>query len=172
MGQEDPVEKERAPHSSIHTWGIPWTEEPGGLQSMGSQRVGHDWGTNTTVRAKEKTGSNLHALRLGTAFVDMRLKPQMAKNNNKMGFIRFKNFCASKATVKKVKRQHRERVKIFLKTVHLTREFYLEYIKNTFNWIITGQMTKFQNGQSHWTDISPKKRHKWPISSCKDVQHH
>ena len=39
---EDPLEKERATHSSILAWRIPWTEEPGGLQSMGSQRVGHD----------------------------------------------------------------------------------------------------------------------------------
>ena len=42
LGQEDPLEQEMAPHSSILTWKIPWTEEPGGLQSMGSQRVGHD----------------------------------------------------------------------------------------------------------------------------------
>ena len=42
LGQEDPLEKERATHSSILAWEIPWTEEPGGLQSMGSQRVGHD----------------------------------------------------------------------------------------------------------------------------------
>ena len=42
LGQEDPVEKEMATHSSILAWEIPWTEEPGGLQSMGSQRVGHD----------------------------------------------------------------------------------------------------------------------------------
>ena len=39
---EDPLEKEMATHSSILAWKIPWTEEPGGLQSMGSQRVGHD----------------------------------------------------------------------------------------------------------------------------------
>ena len=38
---EDPLETEMATHSSILTWRIPWTEEPGGLQSMGSQRVGH-----------------------------------------------------------------------------------------------------------------------------------
>ena len=37
-----PTEKEMAPHSSILVWRIPWTEEPGGLQSVGSQRVGHD----------------------------------------------------------------------------------------------------------------------------------
>ena len=41
LGQEDPLEKEVATHS-IHAWKIPWTEEPGGLQSMGSQRAGHD----------------------------------------------------------------------------------------------------------------------------------
>ena len=37
LGQEDPLEKEIATHSSIPAWEIPWTEEPGGLQSMGSQ---------------------------------------------------------------------------------------------------------------------------------------
>ena len=42
LSQEDPLEKEVATHSSILAWRIPWTEEPGGLQSMGSQRVGHD----------------------------------------------------------------------------------------------------------------------------------
>ena len=42
LGQEDPLEKETATHSSILAWRIPWTEEPGELQSMGSQRVGHD----------------------------------------------------------------------------------------------------------------------------------
>ena len=48
LGQEDPLEKGVATHSSILAWRIPQTEEPGGLQSMGSQRVGHDWATNTT----------------------------------------------------------------------------------------------------------------------------
>ena len=42
LGQEDPLEKEMATHSSTLAWKIPWTEKPGGLQSMGSQRVGHD----------------------------------------------------------------------------------------------------------------------------------
>ena len=42
LGQEDPLEKEMATHSSILAWRIPWTEDPGRLQSMGSQRVGHD----------------------------------------------------------------------------------------------------------------------------------
>ena len=39
---EDPLEKEKATHSSILAWSIPWTEEPGGLQSIGSQRVKHN----------------------------------------------------------------------------------------------------------------------------------
>ena len=42
LGQEDPLEKEMATHSSTLAWKIPWTEEPGRLQSMGSQSVGHD----------------------------------------------------------------------------------------------------------------------------------
>ena len=42
LGQDDPLENEMATHSSILAWIIPWTEEPGRLQSMGLQRVGHD----------------------------------------------------------------------------------------------------------------------------------
>ena len=42
LGLEDPLEKEMVTHSSILAWKIPWTEEPGGLQSMGLQRVRHD----------------------------------------------------------------------------------------------------------------------------------
>ena len=42
LGQEDLLEKEMATHSSILAWKIPWMEKPGRLQSMGSQRVGHD----------------------------------------------------------------------------------------------------------------------------------
>ena len=45
LGREDPLEKEMITHSSILTWQIAWAEEPGGLQSMGSQRVGHNWAT-------------------------------------------------------------------------------------------------------------------------------
>ena len=50
LGQEDPSEKEMATHSGILAWKIPWTEEPGGLQSMGSQRVGHDLATSLHFR--------------------------------------------------------------------------------------------------------------------------
>ena len=53
LGWEDPLEKEMATHSSILAWKISWTEEPGGLQSMGSQRVGHDWATNTHTSGRQ-----------------------------------------------------------------------------------------------------------------------
>ena len=46
LGGEDPLENEMATHSSILAWRITWTEKPGGLQSIGSQRVGHDWMSN------------------------------------------------------------------------------------------------------------------------------
>ena len=45
LGGEDPLEKKMATHSSIVVWEIPWTEDPDGLQFMGSQRVGRDLGT-------------------------------------------------------------------------------------------------------------------------------
>ena len=47
LGQEDPLEKGMATHSSILAWEISWAEEPGGPQSMGIQRVRHNWATNT-----------------------------------------------------------------------------------------------------------------------------
>ena len=47
LGRGDPLEEEMATHSSILAWRIPWTQEPGRLQSIGSQRVRHDWVTNT-----------------------------------------------------------------------------------------------------------------------------
>ena len=47
LGQEDPLEKEMATNSSILAWRIPWTEKPGRLKPMGSQRIGHNQVTNT-----------------------------------------------------------------------------------------------------------------------------
>ena len=50
LGWEDPLEKEMATHSGILAWKIPWTEGPGGLQSMGSQSAGHDCATYHSTR--------------------------------------------------------------------------------------------------------------------------
>ena len=57
LGWEDLLKEGMATHSSVFAWRIPWTEEPGGLQSMGSQRLGHDWVTkHSTVLIKESSG--------------------------------------------------------------------------------------------------------------------
>ena len=63
LGWEDPLEKEMGTNSSTFAWKIPWTEEPGKLQSIGSQRVGHDWATSlyylySCNSAQCKMGSN------------------------------------------------------------------------------------------------------------------
>ena len=50
LSRGDPLEKETATHSSILAWKIPWTEKPGGLQSKGLQRIGHNWATQHTHR--------------------------------------------------------------------------------------------------------------------------
>ena len=55
LSREDPLEKGMATHSSILARRTPWTEEPGGLQSMGFQKVEHDWVTNTFTNIKHKT---------------------------------------------------------------------------------------------------------------------
>jgi len=55
LSREDPLEKEMATHSSILAWRIPWTEEPGRLQSLGSQRVRYNWATNTHTHTHTHT---------------------------------------------------------------------------------------------------------------------
>ena len=61
LGREDPLEKGMATHFSILAWRIPWTEKPGGLQSVGSQRVRHDLATTITkIHIGEGNGNPLH----------------------------------------------------------------------------------------------------------------
>ena len=64
LGWEDPLEQEMATHSSILAWRILWTVEPGGLQSMGSQRVGHD-----SVRACTHTHTHMQVLWNNSVFI-------------------------------------------------------------------------------------------------------
>ena len=59
LGQKNPLEKRMVTHSSILSWRIPWTEEPGGFQCMGLQRVRHNWATNTHTQATCKPWSHL-----------------------------------------------------------------------------------------------------------------
>ena len=61
LGWEDPLEEGTATHSSILVWRIPWSEEPGGLQSMGSQRVGLDWATEHVCKWPLAQCPNPHA---------------------------------------------------------------------------------------------------------------
>ena len=61
LGQEDPLEKKMATHSSLPAWEIPWMEECGRLQSMGSQRVGHTWATSLHCKTKALTSWRLHS---------------------------------------------------------------------------------------------------------------
>ena len=62
LGWEDPLEKEMATHSSLLAWEIPWTEEPGELESMGSQKIRHDQAT------KNNYGLNLSKMRASSSF--------------------------------------------------------------------------------------------------------
>ena len=63
LGWEDPPEKEMATHSNIPAWKIPWTEEPGGLQSMGLQRVRHNCTTKTHIYlSKEKSVAEMEGI--------------------------------------------------------------------------------------------------------------
>ena len=65
LGWEDPLEEGMATHSSIFAWRIPWTEEPGRQQSIGSQRVGHDWqwlSTHTIIKFHKMSSLNIRNL--------------------------------------------------------------------------------------------------------------
>ena len=79
-GREDPLEKGMATHSSILAWRIPWTEEPGGLQSLGSQGVRHDWSdwhTHPQTRTHNSLG-HLNALIFGGSGLVCRLNTSRA----------------------------------------------------------------------------------------------
>ena len=69
---EDPLEKEMATHSSILAWEIPWTEESGGLQSVGLQRVGHNVANNIYSHVKRKSLSSVRHLE-GSLDLEMKL---------------------------------------------------------------------------------------------------
>ena len=87
LGREDPLEKGMTTHSSIPAWRIPWTEEPGGLKSMGLQTVGHGWGTNTLtftlltsveysqIMKSEKNWKNPEGLQTDTLHVWKQMAP-------------------------------------------------------------------------------------------------
>ena len=79
LGWEDPLEKEMVTHSSILTWKIPWTEEPGRLQSMGLQRVRHHWAHTYTFLSL----TSCNSCRLVRLLCKSRYVWNEKKNNNK-----------------------------------------------------------------------------------------
>ena len=86
LGQEGLLEKGMATHSSIHAWRIPWTEEIGGLESVGLQRVRHDFVTNsfTLSHQQAKEGKTHHILDAEKAFEKLK-HPFMIKSLSKLG---------------------------------------------------------------------------------------
>ena len=82
--REDPLEESMATHSSILAWRIPWTEETGGLQSMGSQRVGHSWATHTSLLPQEGKGDLL--FHHGIPSKSPPLKPPSPQVSAELGF--------------------------------------------------------------------------------------
>ena len=103
LGRDDPLEKEMANHSSILAWKIPWTEEPGGLQSTGLQRFGHHWATNTTqlqlglLHPAEKPRVRLKSS-VGCTETDPPSQPWMAKAEER------ERQCSIKETTKEWKK--------------------------------------------------------------------
>ena len=96
LGQEDHLEKEMATHSSTLAWKIPWTEEPGRLQSMGSQRAEHDWATSLSLSFHQKMMSWWHLQCCLTATVGCfqntasRANTNLfiySRNNNRMSIV-------------------------------------------------------------------------------------
>ena len=77
LGWEDPLEKEMATHSSILVWRIPWTEEPGGLQSTRLQRAGHNWETSLHFIHKLKIAKSSHKLRGVIISIFLKKHPQL-----------------------------------------------------------------------------------------------
>ena len=73
LGQEDPLEEDMATLSSITAWRIPWTEEPDGLQSIGSQRVKHNWSDLAHTQTQDVT-SGVSEVRQKESLYDLRLK--------------------------------------------------------------------------------------------------
>ena len=94
LGQEDPLMEGMATHYSILAWRIPWTEEPGGLQSMGSQRVRHNWASNTVwcSLAVEKQFHRITSVGQGQS------KPTMVKEKKKTKTIALSSQNVNKNT--------------------------------------------------------------------------
>ena len=86
LGWEDPLEKEMATHSSTLAWRIPWREKPGRLQSMGSQRVGHNWATSLSLFTFNVSRSLLHFFK--------KYRKIRIKENKTQGYRSYSQTCS------------------------------------------------------------------------------
>ena len=93
---EDPLEKGMATHSSILAWRIPWTEEAGRLQSMGSQRVGLDWRDLAHSTISEYRGKEYTILEVGLTFSLPLKKKGNYTLKNTIHYCSFHAFCFSR----------------------------------------------------------------------------
>ena len=91
LGQKNLLEKEMATHSSTLAWKIPWTEEPGGLQSMGSQRVRHTWATSLSLSLHFHIHKHVHNCML----VKEHLEECKKENKNEKKHLKTMSFCHS-----------------------------------------------------------------------------
>ena len=91
LGQEDPLEKEMAPHSGILAWRIPWLEEPGGLQSTGLQRVGHNWASSLSLFTLSK-----YLVYIINAFVSDFHSTQQHIAHKSFGDMKIRRMCLKK----------------------------------------------------------------------------
>ena len=87
LGREDPLEKEMATHSSTLAWKIPWREEPGRLQSMGSLRVGHNWVTSLHQATRKGLAGGFFTTGATWEAPFIHNSIQMEWCSNKWGFI-------------------------------------------------------------------------------------
>ena len=85
LGWEDLLEKEMATYSNILAWRIPWMEEPGRLQSMGSQRVGHDWATSLSLSTSKASADRFK--KIGASYYHVRYS---SSSNSKLALSRRK----------------------------------------------------------------------------------
>ena len=91
LGQEDPLDKEMATHSSTLAWKIPWTEEADRLQTMGSQRVRPDWVTSLSSFLSAFSKSSLNIWKL---LIPVLLKPHLENFEHYFGSVWDKGYCA------------------------------------------------------------------------------
>ena len=134
---EDPLEKEMATHSSTLAWKIPRIEEPGGLQSMGSQRVGHNWAVSLFIKARPQSRDDQER------FVSQMEKTRRGWQGVRPGATSAEPACA-----------HRQSIW----PCGLSCEPWLKNSKNAS--LPTGHHLQSDITEAHWT-ISPQTKDTW-----------